>query len=88
MRKFEKNENIFRYFLIFGRGDLGKNNEYNTNRLKWGGGEKREKIFKKVIKFGHVKSITCHKFHEIFCADLEKNIKIIQIYLRPGGSGG
>ena len=48
------------------------------------------KIFKKLIQIGYVKFynlITFQKFHDYFCANLVKNIRIIENSIRPAGAG-
>ena len=91
MRKFEKNEKFSRFSLIFWSGNLRTIMNIKNTLNGASGVTAPEDILQKLIKFGHVKfkkSITFHKFSEILCADLDRNIILIKFPFRAGGQVG
>ena len=86
---------FFRIFFNFLAGHkfliMGK-----INNLIWtccnggfGGGAPPEgrKNFRKFVEIGNVKFNNLTKIAWIFCTGLDKNIRIIENFIRPGGSG-
>ena len=56
----------------------------------WGSGAEPpegRKMFRKFVVIDNVKFIDFTKIACIFCTDLDKNIRIIENFIRPGGSG-
>ena len=49
---------------------------------------KVEKNFRKFVEIGNVKFNKFTKIALILCTELDKNIRIIENFIRPGGSGG
>ena len=46
------------------------------------------KNFRKFVEIGNVKFNNFTKIARIFCTELDKNIRIIENFIRTGGSGG
>ena len=46
------------------------------------------KIFRKFVEIGNVKFNNLTKIAGIFCTELDKNIRIIENFIRPEGSWG
>ena len=52
-----------------------------------GGAPEGRKKFRKFVEIGNVKFNNLTKVAWIFCTELDKNLWIIENFIRPGGSG-
>ena len=55
-----------------------------------GGAPEGRKYLRNFVEIGNVKFknlITFQKLHEFFCTELDKNIRIIETFIRPGVRG-